>query len=204
MAITIYPKQKKVFDFVRQYIQQKGFAPTVREIAFALGVSSLATVHEHLKALKKKGLIRSMDGVARSIEITYQPEDIKSTEIYLPLLGYIQAGRPIEPVVDGSMSIPVSSFLLSGRRRSYTLKVKGDSMIEDGIFEDDYVVVEETSSASDGDIVIALLENGLATLKRFYQEIDRVRLEPANSTMSPIYATNVEIQGKVVGLIRKY
>ena len=204
MPVTIYPKQKKIFDFVCQYIQKNGYAPSVREIAKAVGVSSLATVHEHLKSLEKKGVISRTTGVGRAIEITYHPEDIKSTEIELPLFGYIQAGKPIEPLVDNSQKIPVSSFLISGNKRSFVLKVKGDSMIEEGIFEDDYVVVEEQNEADNGDIVIAILENGLATLKKFYKEIDRVRLQPANSTMAPIYATDVKIQGKVVGLIRRY
>lgn len=204
MPVTIYPKQKKIFDFVCQYIQKNGYAPSVREIAKAVGVSSLATVHEHLKSLEKKGVISRTTGVGRAIEITYHPEDIKSTEIELPMLGFIQAGKPIEPVVDNSLKIPVSSFLISGNKRSFVLKVKGDSMIEEGIFEDDYVVVEEQNEANNGDIVIAILENGLATLKKFYKEIDRVRLQPANSQMAPIYATDVKIQGKVVGLIRRY
>ncbi len=204
MPITMYPKQKRIFDFIGQYIQKNGFAPSVREIARAVGVSSLATVHEHLKTLEKKGAIARTSGVGRAIEITYHPEEIKSSDIELPLLGYIQAGKPIEPVVDGSLKIPVSSFLVSGNKRSFVLKVKGDSMIEEGIFEDDYVVVEEQNTANNGDIVIAILENGLATLKKFYKEIDRIRLQPANSSMAPIYATEVTIQGKVVGLIRRY
>lgn len=152
----------------------------------------------------KKGLIKRELGVGRSIELTYNPEKNKTSEIEVHLLGYIQAGKPIEPVIDGTIKIPVSSFLVSGKARTYVLKVKGDSMIDDGIFEDDYVVIEEQNFASNGDLVVALLENGLATLKRFYKEIDRIRLQPANSNMAPIYATDVTIQGKVVGLIRKY
>jgi len=204
MPITIYPKQRVIFDYLKQYMLKNGFAPSVREITKAVGLRSLATVHEHLKTLEKKGLIRREQGVGRSIEIAYDPEKNKSSEIEVNLLGYIQAGKPIEPVIDGQVKIAVSSFLVSGKARTYVLKVKGESMIEDGIFEDDYVVVEEQNFASNGDLVIALLENGLATLKRFYKEIDRIRLQPANSTMAPIYATDVTIQGKVVGLIRKY
>lgn len=204
LPITIYPKQKVIFDFLRQYMLKNGYAPSVREIAKAVNLSSLATVHEHLKTLEKKGLIRRETGVGRSIELTYNPEKNKTSEIEVHLLGYIQAGKPIEPVIDGTVKIPVSSFLVSGKARTYVLKVKGDSMIEDGIFEDDYVVIEEQNSAVNGDLVVALLENGLATLKRFYKEIDRIRLQPANSNMAPIYATDVTIQGKVVGLIRKY
>lgn len=204
MPITIYPKQKKIFEYIKQYIQANGYAPTIRDIARAMDVKSLATVHEHLQTMEKKGLIKREGGVRRGIDIIYQLDNIKSSDVDLPLMGYIQAGKPIEPIVDATFKIPVSSFLVSGTRRSYVLKVKGDSMIDDGIFDGDYVVVEEQHFANNGDLVVALLENGLATLKRFFKELDRVRLQPANSQMAPIYATNVEIQGKVVGLIRKY
>ena len=204
MALTIYPQQKRILEYLRQYIQKTGYAPTIREITRAMNLTSLATVHEHLQTLEKKGLIKKSSGVRRGIDIIYKPEEIRSTEVEVPMMGYIQAGKPIEPVVDGTMRVPVSSFLISGNKRSYVLKVKGDSMIDDGIFEGDYVVIEEQNHAANGDLVVALLENGLATLKKFYKEIDRVRLQPANSQMAPIYATNVEIQGKVVGLIRKY
>ena len=122
----------------------------------------------------------------------------------LPLLGLIQAGQPLEPYPDTDATFKVSSELISGKRRAFVLQVKGQSMIEDHIDEGDYVVIEETQDVKDGDIVVALLDNGLATLKRIYREVTRVRLEPANSQMSPIYATNVQVQGRVVGLIRKY
>ena len=130
---------------------------------------------------------------------------LKITEgIDLPMMGYIAAGRPIEPYADPNATFKVSPQLISGKRRAYVLHVKGDSMIDDGILDGDYVVIEEQEDVRDGDIVVALLENGLATLKRFFKEATRVRLEPANSTMSPIYATNVKIQGRCVGLIRKF
>jgi repressor LexA len=118
-------------------------------------------------------------------------------------LGYIAAGSPIEPYSDEDASFRVSPELITGKKRAYVLQVKGQSMIEDHIDDGDYVVVEETQNVNNGDIVIALLDNGLATLKRYYKEVTRVRLEPANANMSPIYATNVQIQGRVVGLIRK-
>jgi repressor LexA len=122
----------------------------------------------------------------------------------LPLLGYIAAGSPIEPYSEDDASFKVSPELITGKRRAYVLQVKGQSMIEDHIDDGDYVVVEETQEVNNGDIVVALLDNGLATLKRYYKEVTRIRLEPANSNMSPIYATNVQIQGRVVGLIRKF
>jgi len=119
-------------------------------------------------------------------------------------LGYIAAGQPIEPYTDPNASFSVSPTMVSGKKRSFVLQVKGDSMIDEGILDGDYVVIEETDMAENGEIVVALLENGLATLKRFFKEATRIRLEPANSQMSPIYATNVRIQGKCVGVIRKF
>lgn len=204
MAITLYKRQRQIVDFIAQYIQKHGYAPTLKEIAVSLGVSSLATVHEHLQALERKNVIRKQEGAVRGIELIDRTFMKLTDSIDLPLMGYIQAGAPIEPHVDDTATFKVSPEMISGKKRSYVLQVKGQSMIEDHIEEGDYVVVEETQDVSDGDIVVALLDNGLATLKRFYRELTRVRLEPANATMSPIYATNVQIQGRVVGLIRKY
>lgn len=204
MAVTLYKRQRQIVDFISQYIQKNNSSPTLREIAEALGVSSLATVHEHLETLEQKKVIRKQDGKVRSIELVDKTFLSASESVELPVLGYIAAGAPIEPITDPNASFRVSPELISGKKRSYVLQVKGQSMIEDHIDDGDYVVIEETSAVNDGDIVVALLENGLATLKRFYREVTRVRLEPANSSMSPIYATNVQVQGKVVGLIRRY
>ena len=204
MAVTLYKRQRQIVDYLAQYIQRNGYSPTLREIADALGVSSLATVHEHLQALERKHVIRRHEGSARGIELIDRTF-IKMTEsVDLPVLGFIAAGQPIEPHTDPNATFKVSPEMISGKRRSYVLQVKGESMIEDHIADGDYVVIEETQVVNDGDIVVALLDNGLATLKRFYKELTRVRLEPANSAMSPIYATNVQIQGRVVGLIRKF
>ena len=204
MAVTLYKRQRQIVDYLAQYIQRNGYSPTLREIADALGVSSLATVHEHLQAIERKHVIRRHEGSARGIELIDRTF-IKMTEsVDLPVLGFIAAGQPIEPHTDPNASFKVSPEMISGKRRSYVLQVKGESMIEDHIADGDYVVIEETQVVNDGDIVVALLDNGLATLKRFYKELTRVRLEPANSAMSPIYATNVQIQGRVVGLIRKF
>ncbi|MBP9819532.1 transcriptional repressor LexA [Candidatus Woesebacteria bacterium] len=204
MAVTLYKRQRQIVDFIGQYIQKNGFSPTLKEIADSIGVSSLATVHEHLQALQRKKIIRKHEGSVRGIELIDRSYIKLSDSIDLPLLGYIQAGAPIEPPVQQGLTFKVSPEMISGKKRSYVLQVKGKSMIEDLIDEDDYVVVEETQEVRDGDIVVALLDNGLATLKRYYKEVTRIRLEPANSSMSPIYATNVQIQGRVVGLIRKF
>ena len=204
MAITLYKRQRQIVDFISQYIQKNGYSPTLKEIAEALGVSSLATIHEHLQALQRKKIIKKHEGTVRGIELVDRTFIKINDSVDLPFLGFIAAGSPIEPNTDTNATFKVSPELITGKKRSYVLQVKGKSMIEDHIEDGDYIVVEETETVSNGDIVVALLDNGLATLKRFYREVTRVRLEPANSTMSPIYATNVRIQGKVVGLIRKF
>lgn len=204
MAITIYKRQKQILDFISQYIQKNGFSPTLTEIAQALGVSSLATVHEHLSTMVKKGLIRRFQGSVRGIEIVNDSISAKSiNEVNLPVLGLIAAGQPIEPYTDPNASFTVPPGMLSGKKRAYVLQVKGNSMIEDGILDGDFVVIEQKETANNGEIVVAILENGFATLKKFFKEATRIRLEPANSQMAPIFAKNVRVQGKVVGLIRK-
>ncbi len=204
MAITLYRRQKQILGFIKQYIDKYGYSPTLGEIAEAIGVSSLATVHEHLQALSTKGVIKRFEGAVRGIELLDQKISSTIQGIELPILGFIAAGQPIMTYTDPDATVKVSPSMLSGKKRSYVLQVKGDSMIEEGILDGDYVLIEEQSTANDGDIVVALLENGLATLKRFFKEATRIRLEPANSSMSPIYATDVKIQGKCVGVIRRF
>jgi repressor LexA len=207
MPVTLYKRQREILDFISQYIQRNGYAPTLAEIAKSIGVSSLATVHEHLEAMESKGVIKRKGGTNRGIEIMdHQLADRSnfSASIELPVLGYIAAGQPISPHTDPNATLNVPHTMVSPKRRAYVLQVKGDSMIEAGILNEDYVVVEHTEIAQDGDVVVALLDNGFATLKRYYKEATRVRLEPANSAMSPIFTTKVRIQGKVVGVIRKY
>jgi repressor LexA len=204
MAPVFYKKQEQILDFIKQHIQTTGSAPTLREIADAINVSSLATVHEHLTALEGKKLIKRRSGKNRSIELLYEDVNIADTSFEAPILGYIAAGSPIEPFTDPNASFSIPASLVSGSKRTYVLQVKGESMIEEQIRDGDFVVIEQSDNANNGDIVVALLDNGMATLKRFFKEATRVRLEPANSTMSPIFVRNVRIQGKVVGLIRKY
>ncbi len=205
MAVTLYRRQRQIVDFVKQFIQRNGYSPTLQEIADALGVSSLATVHEHLQALVKKKVIRKFEGAVRGLEIIDEKMSELNT-LELPIMGFIAAGRPIEPYTDPNASFRIPPSMVSSKKRSFCLQVKGDSMIEEGIFDRDFVIMEEIGNDDvvNGDIVVALLENGLATLKRFFKEKTRVRLEPANSSMSPIFATNVKIQGKCVGVVRKY
>jgi repressor LexA len=204
MAVTLYKRQRQIVDYIAQYIQKNGFSPTLKEIAIAIGVSSLATVHEHLQALERKNVIKRHEGTVRGIEMVDRTFLRVTDSIDLPILGFIAAGAPIEPYTDPEATFKVSPEMVTGKKRAYILQVKGQSMIEDHINDGDFVVIEETQDVNNGDIVVALLDNGLATLKRFYKEVTRVRLEPANANMSPIYATNVQIQGRVVGLIRKF
>lgn len=202
--MILYRRQKEILEFIGTYINIHGHAPTLVEIAKKLGVKSLATVHEHLQTLEKKGFIKRSSGVARGIELLDQKigEMIKGVE--LPLLGFIAAGSPIEPYTDPNAAFAVAGSIVSPKKKSYVLQVKGDSMIEDGILDGDFVVVEETNQARDGDIVVAMINNGIVTLKRFFKEPGRVRLQPANTTMRPIYAKDVTIQGRVVSVVRKY
>ncbi len=204
MPITLYKRQKQILDFIKQYIDKYGYSPTLAEIADSIGVSSLATVHEHLQALIQKGVIRRFEGAVRGIEVVDQKISETLQGIELPVLGFIAAGQPILPYTDPDATIKVAPSMVSGKKRSYVLQVKGDSMIEDGILDGDYVIIEEQSTANNGDIVVALLDTGLATLKRFYKEPDRIRLEPANAAMQPIYTKSVKIQGKCVGVIRRF
>jgi len=204
MPITLYRRQKQILDYLKQYIDKYAYSPTLGEIAEAIGVSSLATVHEHLGALVQKGVIKRFEGAVRGIEVIDQKVSTTLQGIELPILGFIAAGQPIMTYTDPDATIKVAASMLSGKKRSYVLQVKGDSMIEEGILDGDYVIIEEQNLAHDGDIVVALLDNGLATLKRFFKEPTRIRLEPANSSMLPIYATDVKIQGKCVGVIRRF
>lgn len=203
MPVTLYKRQRQIIDFLTQYIQQNGYSPTLQEIATAIGVSSLATIHEHLEALIRKGVIRKYEGAVRGIELIDRRLNKSNSGVELPLMGYIAAGSPIEPYTDPNATYSVSPQMISGKKRAYVLQVKGNSMVDDGILDGDFVIVEEQEEVFNGDIVVALLDNGLATLKRFFKEATRIRLEPANAQMQPIYATRVRVQGKVVGLVRK-
>ncbi|MBI2012187.1 transcriptional repressor LexA [Candidatus Daviesbacteria bacterium] len=204
MPVTLYRRQRQILTFIRDYIDKYGYSPTLGEIAEAMGVSSLATVHEHVQTLARKGVIKKFEGSVRGIEVLDYNYGNALKTVELKVLGFIAAGQPIMPYTDPDATIGVSSSLVNQHRKSFVLQVKGDSMIEDGILDGDFVIIEEQNFAYDGDIVVALLENGLATLKRYFKEKDRIRLEPANATMEPIYSTDVQIQGRCVGVIRRF
>ena len=204
MPVVLYKRQKELLDFLTQYIQKFGNAPTLQEIADAMHLSSLATVHEHLQALEKKRMIRRSTGSVRGIELLHKETTPGSGAIDLPLVGYIAAGQPIETIEQQGDTIQIPPELVNIKQRNFVLQVKGNSMIEEGILDGDYVVVQEQETANNGDIVVAVLDEGYATLKRYFKEATRVRLEPANSAMAPIFARNVQIRGKLVSLVRRY
>ena len=205
--ITLYKRQREILDFISQYIQINGTSPTLQEIADAMDLSSLATVHEHLQALTKKGVIRRFEGAVRGIEIVADAFNANLNAIELPVIGFIAAGQPIDAIENPIDTVLVSSDLVSKSRRCYVLQVRGDSMIKEGIFDGDNVVIQHQETANNGDIIVALLDNGFATLKKYYREsTDKVRLQPANDEMDPIYVhpKDLKIQGKVSGIIRRY
>ncbi len=204
MLPPLTKKQREVLDCIEGFVKDNGYTPSYREIAEQLGLSSPATVHQHIKTLCEKGIINTGDhGAARSIELV-ETGPMSPLAIMLPLAGLITAGEPIEAVEQNeAMAIP-ADFVMDPMN-SYILKVKGRSMIEDGIFDGDYVIVERNPSPKNGDIVVALLDNAYATLKRFYRESDHIRLQPANSTMQPIIVKgDLNIQGIVRAVMRRF
>ncbi len=190
-------KQQKVLDFIKDFILQNGFPPSIREICRAFNFASPRAGQRYLEILEEKGFIQR-GGKSRGIKIT----GFGFNTVTLPFLGFIAAGAPID-VVDRKEEIEVPSSLV-GRRPCYVLQVKGNSMIEDHIVDGDLIIVEKTETSDDGDVVVALVNNESATLKRLYREKDHVRLEPANSSMKPIFVKDVAVQGKVRGLFRKF
>jgi repressor LexA len=196
-------RQREILDYLNEFIQQHGYAPSLEEVGRRFSLSSLATVHKHLTNLQEKGFIRRAWNRSRSVELL--PSRGAGRAIEVPMLGYVAAGMPIEAVV-GNETIAIPESLLSGRRDTYVLRVRGDSMIDEQIRDGDWVVVEDRKSADNGEMVIALIGGQDATLKKFYRENGRIRLQPANPSMQPIYLDpdHVQIQGVVVGVLRKY
>ena len=215
MAAKVTKRQQAVLDCIEDCIREKGYGPTVREVCHALGLSSPSTVHVHLKALEEKGLIKRDPLKSRSISLTYPlegssvqassvPDVVQpsfSKIVNVPLVGDVAAGVPIlaEENITDTISLPTD---IVGDAPSVLLSVRGESMIEAGINDGDYVVVKEQPVANNGDIVVAIIDDG-ATVKRFYKEKDHIRLQPENSSMDPIITTNCSIAGKVVAVFRR-
>ena len=224
MALT--RRQKQVLDFLRTFINRKGYSPSFEEIGEAIGVSSLATVHKHMETLERKGFIKRGYNRSRSVDVVAvpdrtpfrktaarvragiggarDPQPLPASQTDLPLLGYIAAGRPVEAVSEPE-SISLADVV--GSKDVYVLRVKGNSMIDDHILDGDYVLVEGRETADNGEIVVALTDGTDATLKRFFRESGgRIRLQPANAQMEPMMFSerDVKIQGRVIGILRKY
>jgi repressor LexA len=206
MAIT--KRQRQVYDFIADFVQRNNFTPSFQEIGDGLGLSSLATVHKHITNLEKKGLLNRDYNRSRSIDLLPPKGRMKqamavNTGMVLPLMGRIAAGQPIE-AVERPETISLADFVRS--KEVFVLEVSGDSMQDEAILSGDYVLVEKTKIAHNGDIVVALVEGTDATLKRFYREGDKVRLQPSNAKMKPImvHARDLNIQGRVIGVLRKY
>ncbi len=219
-------RRKKILECIARTVAERGYPPSVREIAEAVGLASPSAVHHHLSALERDGLLERGAHSSRALRLTVRAEaelglparrpaapversrvtpfrmPIERETLALPVIGEIAAGQPIEAYAEGAETLEVPRSL-QARDDSYVLRVRGKSMIDALIDDGDYVVVQPQATAHDGDIVVALLEDNGVTLKRFYREKDRIRLQPANAEMEPIYASEVQIQGKVVGVIRK-
>ncbi|MEK7202595.1 MAG: transcriptional repressor LexA [Patescibacteria group bacterium] len=199
--MMLTPKQKHILDFIDKYLEVNGYAPSYREIADHFGFSSVATVAEHVDNLKLKGYLATGETGYRSLKPIEVDESSAFMGFNIPLFGAIQAGKPIE-AIKTSESLEIPRDMMS--KNVFALKVKGDSMIDDGILEGDYVVIEPCNYPKNGDIVVALIDKDNVTLKRFYREKDHIRLQPANKKYQPIRVKKVTIQGKVKGVIRKF
>lgn len=198
-------KQQQVLDYIKKYVAEHGFPPSTREIGAALGLSSSATVHVHLQKLINAGAIKKTGSKFRTIELLVDNEYASASEdiVKVPLLGTITCGSPIEAIEtpDEFFSLPIS--LIPRNKKVFTLKAEGESMINKGIFDGDVVIIEQKNTCNNGDIVVAMVNENEVTLKTFYQEKDRIRLQPENDTMEPMYFDNVTILGKAIGLYRK-
>lgn len=209
MSEKVTKRQQAVLSCIEDCIREKGYGPTVREVCQILGLSSPSTVHVHLKSLEKKGLIKRDPMKSRSIALTYPLKEEKAAKqapayskiIDVPLVGDVAAGTPIlaEENITDTMSLPVD---IVGDAASFMLSVHGDSMVEAGINDGDYVVVKQQPVANNGDIIVAIVDDG-ATVKRFYKEKDHIRLQPENSSMDPIIVNDCSIAGKVVAVFRR-
>jgi len=201
MRKNLTDRQEKVLDFIVNYIKETGYPPTIREIGDTFGISSKGA-YDHLKAIERKGYIKRDASKPRALELMdYISRKVSGPVIDIPIVGKVAAGEPLLANQNLEGTISISSELVKAQE-PFALRIKGDSMIEAGILEGDYVIVKQQKSAEQGDIIVALIGDD-ATVKRFYKAVDHIRLQPANSAMQPIIAKNVTILGKVIGLFRE-
>jgi repressor LexA len=206
MAIT--RRQREIYDFISRFVSENGYSPSYEEIRTGMGLNSLATVHKHITNLEKKALLTRDYNRSRSIDLLPPKGRLKqsmsvNTGVVLPVIGRIAAGQPLE-AIQTQETISLADFVRS--KDVFVLEVRGDSMQDEAILNGDYVLVEKLKTAHNGDIVVAVVDKDDATLKRLYREGDNIRLQPSNATMKPIIvpAASVEVQGRVIGVLRKY
>ena len=199
-------KQAETLTFIKKYMVEHGFPPSVREICKGMDLNSPATVHAHLKQLEKKGIIRKESNKFRTIELLVDNEFAKKNDelVKVPLLGKVSCGNPIEAIEQPDEFFDLPASLIPSRETIFTLKCSGDSMINVGIYDGDYVIIQKQKIARNGEIVVALTDDNEVTLKTFYKEKDHIRLQPENDTMDPIVLNNCTILGKAIGLYRKF
>ena len=201
VELNLTKRQREIFDFVKSYGDQHGYPPTVRDIGKAIGLTSSSTVHAHLANLEKLGVLRRDPTKPRAIEVLVDKAKAAVAPSGLPLVGQVAAGQPVLAEENIEEYVPVPP-IAGGEEGEFVLRVKGDSMVGAGIFEGDYVVVRPQKTATDGEIVVALVEDE-ATVKRFFKERDHVRLQPENDTLDPILSRDVQLLGRVVGVCRR-
>jgi repressor LexA len=201
VELNLTKRQREIFDYVRSYGEEHGYPPTVRDIGKAIGLTSSSTVHAHLANLEKLGVLRRDPTKPRAIEVLVDKAKAAVAPSGLPIVGQVAAGQPVLAEENIEEYVPVPP-IAGGDEGEFVLRVKGDSMIQAGIFEGDYVVVRPQDTATDGEIVVALVEDE-ATVKRFFKEADHVRLQPENDTLDPIRSREVQLLGRVVGVCRR-
>ena len=201
VELKLTERQREIFDYVRQYGEEHGYPPTVRDIGKAIGLTSSSTVHAHLANLEKLGVLRRDPTKPRAIEVLVDKAKAAVMPSGLPLVGQVAAGQPVLAEENIEEYVPVPE-IAGGDEGEFVLRVKGDSMVGAGIFEGDYVVVRPQETATDGEIVVALVEDE-ATVKRFFKEEDHVRLQPENDMLDPILSRDVQLLGRVVGVCRR-
>jgi len=202
MYKTLTKRQKEILDYIDNYAEVKGYAPSLEEIKSYFKLKAVSTVHEHIDNLKRKGYLKKEVNQARGIEVI-DPTLSENSFAQIQNLGTITAGEPIEAIEDPEPML-ISKELLSANGTYYALTVRGDSMINEGILDGDVVIVKQQKTAENGEAIVAVLQDNLATLKKYYKEKNRVCLQPANDDLKPKYYRNIEIRGKVVSLIRKF
>lgn len=208
MAGVLYRKERELLEYLAQFQSQHGYSPTLQELADATGHRSKSTIHTLIRSLVDKGYVQKVEGNTRVLKIVEEKVKLATMgnlpSVELPLMGFIAAGKPLEPHTDPNATFQVSASMISGKKTSYVLQVRGNSLVDEAIVDGDFVVIEKEFNVVNGDIVVAIVDDNLATLKKYYKEGERVVLKPANRDMDPIYPTSLTLQGKVVGVIRKF